>query len=654
MVVTNEIFYGFVCHGHHFCFMEDIDMINQKKRDAIIKLFKRVLIEDGINPVKRDKLFKSGIYLVDEAVNYLTANDSNTLVSCYGNQYIDQINRSTLHRSIKAVDIMDIEELRLHQALHYLSVFSHQEDGSCFVSVPVDKESTYLPNEYVGLDKDQDPIKFTIIYPITVDELVEKIKGLVSGIALKQETIELLMKIIPSYVDRFSINDFKNKEIKAYLIDAGYYTLATATDLIRYIYYKKTGRTLFISTNEMKEVFNAYRFTYNSSEILASFIENYGIEEIAKTFNRYRDFWILLKKDSKDNAKIINKASKLAKTLNVPCKPLPLDNILSPFIMDQDVTKELKKVTVFKKISLYNYILNELTPSEYKLYNIRNGKIFVKESGERRYPSVAARRLVLIANSIREDLKDKVDGKKFLLSKYVQYAVPTSEKNFVGNIPMCSKINATDNFSFGIHWFNLPNNRVDLDLHAESKRLHIGWNCDLRNNEAVHTGDVINAPLPNGGAEAVYFKDQFVDDTVVVTINNYTSEDNVTTNLFFNWFTDNKVLNKDSILDINSDTLYIKDFVIEDDEMMLGIIRSDEVGKKDFIFYSSRLGDRIVSKYDNVMDGIASAINSTIDNRLMLEDLIGMCGGLITNNPEEADYNLNETALTKDSFNFLF
>ena len=629
-------------------------MINQNKRNAIIRLFKRVLIEDGINPVKRDKLFKSGIYLVDEAVNYLTANDSNTLVSCYGNQYIDQINKSTLHRSIKAVDIMDLDELRLHQVLHYLSIFSHQEDGSCFGNIPVDKESTYLPNEYVGLDNDQDPIKFTIVYPITVDELVEKVKGLVFGIALKQETIELLMEIIPSYTNRFSIDDFKNKEIKSYLIDAGYYTPSNAIDLIRYIYYKKTGSTLLISSKYNKQDFNVNSYRYNSSELLASFAENYGVETIARTFNRYRDFWIMLKKDSKANAKIINKASKLAKTLNVPCKQLPLDNIASPFVLDKDAIKELKKVTVFKKISLYNYLLNELTPSEYKLYNIRNGKIFVKESKETKYPSVVARRLVLIANSIREELKDKVEGKKFLLSKYVQYAVPTSEKNFIGNIPICSKISATDNFSFGIHWFNLPNNRVDLDLHAESKNIHIGWNCDLRNSAATHTGDVTNAPLPNGGAEAVYFKDQFVDDTAVITINNYTSADNITTNLFFNWFNDDKVLNKDSILDINSDTLYIKDFVIKDDEMMLGFVRSDEEGKKDFIFYSSRLGDRIVSKYGTVMDNIASAINSTIDNRLMLEDLIGMCGGLITDNPEEADYNLDETNLVKDSFNFLF
>lgn len=629
-------------------------MINQVKRNAIIKLFKRILIEDGIHPVKRDKLFRSGIYLVDEAANYLTANDSNTLVSYYGNDYIDQINKSTLHSSIKTVENMTDEELEMHQVLHYLSVFTHQEDGSCFGTVPVDKEFTYLPNEYLGLDKDQDPVKFTIVYPITVDELVEKIKGLVSGLALKQETITLLMDIIPSYVDKFSIDDFKNKEIKAYLIDAGYYTPSNAIDLIRYIYYKKTGNTLFVSSKEMKATFSLRGGLYNSSKILSDFVSAYGVEAIAKTFNRYRDFWIMLKHDGRSNTKIINKASKLAKNLNVPCKKQPLDDIINPFVLDQHVTKELEKVTVFKKISLYNYILNELTPSEYKLYNIRNGKIFVKESGERRYPSIAARRLLFVANSIRKDLEEKIVGKKFLLSKHIQYAVPTSEKNFIGNIPMCSKINVTDNFSFGIHWFNKDNQRVDLDLHAASSRLHIGWNSDLRNNVAVHTGDVTNAPAPNGAAEAVFFKDEFKDETVVITVNNYCSSTNVSTNLFFNWFKNSNVLDAETILDINSDSLYIKDVPIESDEVMIGLIRAAENGKKDFIFYNSRLGDSIVSNYDENKEGIISAINSTIDNRFMIEDLISMCGGIITEDLEEADYNLDESNLTKDSFNFLF
>ena len=53
MVVINEVLYVFVYYGHYFIMEEN--MINQKKRDAIIKLFKRVLIEDGINPVKRGK-----------------------------------------------------------------------------------------------------------------------------------------------------------------------------------------------------------------------------------------------------------------------------------------------------------------------------------------------------------------------------------------------------------------------------------------------------------------------------------------------------------------------------------------------------------------------------------------------------------------------
>ena len=80
-------------------------MINQKKRDAIIRLFKRILIEDGVNPVKRDKLFKSGIYLVDEAINYLTANDSNTLVS----QYVINISIKLINRH--CIDLLKLSIL---------------------------------------------------------------------------------------------------------------------------------------------------------------------------------------------------------------------------------------------------------------------------------------------------------------------------------------------------------------------------------------------------------------------------------------------------------------------------------------------------------------------------------------------------------------
>ena len=114
------------------------------------------------------------------------------------------------------------------------------------------------------------------------------------------------------------------------------------------------------------------------------------------------------------------------------------------------------------------------------------------------------------------------------------------------------------------------------------------------------------------------------------------------------------MLDEDTILSIDSDSLYIKDFTLESNEVMLGLIRADKDGNKEFIFYSSRLSDQIVTTYNQKLEGISSAINSTIDSRLMLEDLIAMCGGLITEDPEEADYNLNETNLTKDSFNFLF
>jgi len=122
----------------------------------------------------------------------------------------------------------------------------------------------------------------------------------------KKVLVSLVLLYICNIVTFFSILIYKNKEIKAFLIDAGYYTPSNAIDLIRYIYYKKTGSTLLISSKYNKQDFNVNSYRYNSSELLASFAENYGVETIARTFNRYRDFWIMLKKDSKANAKIPN------------------------------------------------------------------------------------------------------------------------------------------------------------------------------------------------------------------------------------------------------------------------------------------------------------------------------------------------------------
>ena len=68
-----------------------------------------------------------------------------------------------------------------------------------------------------------------------------------------------------------------------------------------------------------------------------------------------------------------------------------------------------------------------------------------------------------------------------------------------------------DLLRFGIHWFNTGNDRVDIDLHGTlfnhdlTSSKSIGWNSRYKddNNIAVYSGDLVDAPHPNGATEFI-------------------------------------------------------------------------------------------------------------------------------------------------------
>ena len=72
------------------------------------------------------------------------------------------------------------------------------------------------------------------------------------------------------------------------------------------------------------------------------------------------------------------------------------------------------------------------------------------------------------------------------INEFIELSLPTSEKQFVGNIPFSSKLVLDkDNVLVGIQWFNVKNGRVDLDLKIISNECVIGWNADYKNGEKL-------------------------------------------------------------------------------------------------------------------------------------------------------------------------
>ena len=170
---------------------------------------------------------------------------------------------------------------------------------------------------------------------------------------------------------------------------------------------------------------------------------------------------------------------------------------------------------------------------QYKVYKIRNGKTYVNKislnhvlySNLHKLKSIMDYILNIIVAQVNTNFKNSVQY-KIRIPSCVNYACPTSEKLFIGNIPegtMIQTNNIDDGVVFGVHWYNVGDERVDLDLHVSNLLTHIGWNGNYKNTddgEIYFSGDITNAPLPDGASECMYIRG-VKQTNYLVTLNNY-------------------------------------------------------------------------------------------------------------------------------------
>ena len=438
---------------------------------SVLYLFKSVLPIETKAKCNYLDLLLEGVYIMPEARQYLDERLKGFCIREFGNNVV-HYNRTALFESFKDVDKSNVEQLLVDQLDHYLSVYTQTEEfsskaiNSSLVYVPV-KSETYECEPYI--------FNATVISSITEEELIKRVKALLSsGIALNAATQDSLINIFKAYKNKFNIDDIKNKEFLMYACKELNLVPKKAEQLLRYCMYRLTSNPMVInSARERKNLFN--QVCYHASivnSILKQYVKENGVELIAHQFNRYRKLWIILKHAGYESATIINRARKLSDKLNRPHKLQVLDRINDKNIDIEDVKKELEKVTIFKKFSLLNAIYN--AKSNDKMYVIRNGRTY---STTKEHTSKASFKIKnLIFSSIKKDIGKNIKGKRFYIPEGIMYAVPTSQKNFIDNIPMYTRYKMDKNSIIGIHWTNSKDGRVDLDLHYTSKNIHIGWN----------------------------------------------------------------------------------------------------------------------------------------------------------------------------------
>ena len=505
-------------------------MIDRELQKAVLRLFKCYVAETEKATEINSKALEKGIVIFNPVSDEILQD----CIELYG---IKDEWQNTFHKSFGTVVDTPIEKLVAQQIIHYFSTYGLESLGLA------DSSLVYIPHEELDIPEFEGSVKLAVIKAITETELTEKLMTLItSGIALARLTINDVM-LLSDYIDKTRLDDIANREIKLALYDKFNLVPKNNEEFLKYLVYKITGYTFIIKNNDMIHSIREAdgNLIYKYLKVYIDMCGNY--DELAKIFRQYKVIILNLKrKGNKELNYIINKIRRRANIMHQACEPNILDRVTSIYdydnldgvlkfywnnkvsierdemlcnlskntITETQLLKLLSKVTIFREVRILNALRFKTSDVTYTgVYKIRNGKTYVDEvsviSENRQKALVKLKEIV--QEHLQDRFKTKLAGKTIYYPWNSTYMVPTTEKQFVGDIPVNSSVvlPRNKNIIVGIHWNNGVT-RVDLDLHTYSKEKHYGWNSAYKEgSNIVYSGDVTDAPKEMGGATECYW-----------------------------------------------------------------------------------------------------------------------------------------------------
>lgn len=372
-------------------------------------------------------------------------------------------------------------ELFLDQMRHYASTYGTNFEGS-----------TWVANDGTTIDFPFKELK--VLEGITMEELIPEIQKLgYSNIAFSREVLDFLFEN-KQYLE---IDKIQNRTLKMMCIPDNY-QFKDGQECLNWILWKFFGIEMLIKNKETFQKIQPH------PAMLKILLKNR--EVLATVFYRNKDVFMQFKK-CKELCHTINVIRKLATKLHKPMKKSPWLQLEEMDTLER--MKLFKDASIFKLVQMFNVLNN---PIGY--YVIRNGKAFYKESASRRIDDSVLTEIMTEILSVILSKVPKVES--VALPKGIELAMPSSEKNFIGDIPLGSYIDCAEkNTMIGIYWRN-EWGAYDLDLHVRTiDGSSIGWNTSYRDGEKIFfSGDMTNADPE--ASEVMWFQNKPVDSIVSV------------------------------------------------------------------------------------------------------------------------------------------
>ena len=474
--------------------------------------------------------------------------------------------RKTFYKDLNE-SLKDRIEILLEQIEHYLSTYGTLFEGEM-----------YHKNEKLN-EKNFDEIieKLIIIDTVSINEGLELVKDLLyKNIAFESSDVKNIAEVVSFYELYVDLDRIQNKELKFQLKKKfGFKGASDWEYLHRYLHELFFGKALFIKSNEY--LFHlSYTDTgnYSFDAIIKYFnsLNDQDLIELSKRFNRDKKLFTAIKQlRVKSINKKINKISKLSKKYHQPYKLPKYLNIINSSNYDFIKTIEDLDISYIVKIgNALKYRINAIERGlEDILVRIRNGKFYVTDTkfkSKKFYETKYEILKNILSKKINEKLKFNLE-----LDDTVDFAIPQSMKQFLGNYPIGTQIKIKDNENIfvGISWYG---EGVDFDLSVTNDKMKIGWNADYVNEDMFFSGDITSAP--NGATELIYFRK--VTDNYNINVNYFYGDDDNK----FKFFIGKKELNPkmdfnmsiENLVDID-DLIFVNEFEMKKRSgMKMGVI----------------------------------------------------------------------------------
>ncbi len=590
--------------------------------EKLIKLFKSVIV----SKVERNKptIINGILYTSDIVKEYNIETISKEIEKMLLLTAV-QVN-SSFHKSWEKIRNAKIEQLVIEQIIHYMTTYGYKELGI------YNKDLIYIPPERLEIPEiNIENIELVIVNGVTKKDLKNRIMGmLTTGIALNENTLKDIIEIIESTNIDFVEDDLlniKNKEFKMCLYDKLGLEPKEPVEILRYIIYKMTNETLLIKNKELIEKIKDSTYQYKMNKKTAI--------KLSSIFNRFKPLFLAMK-SIENMSNQINRIKKLSKIYHKPMKQDYLNNITSNNNIDITRLKnELSKVNIYRKIRLANVLKYRMLKNDSILYKIRNGKSYATSN-----KNMASSNYFQIYDIIKKEIKKDIEKKKIYIPNNIKYALPSSEKQFTGNIPSGSSIEMKENMIFGIYWENINGHSIDLDLSLMSIENKFGWDGNYRNlkRSILFSGDITDAPR---GATELFYIANNEPGVYLVMLNYYNYNETIPVS-FKVFIAEEKIEKMKSNYMVSSENIKIEaETEIKRRQKMIGMVKVDN-SKSIFYFCEVDIGMSITSSEKDYIKHCRNYIENYYSNLLEFNDIINLF------DKEDCDIDLSPKNLTKD------